>query len=189
MTSKIRQAFAESAAVKLRFIETYESEVAQVAQVLIDALRRDGKILFFGNGGSATDASHLAAELVNRFAADRRALPALALATDMSVVTSISNDHDYSQVFARQIEAFGRRGDVAVAISTSGNSPNVLKGVETALRLGLITIGFTGGNGGRLASAVTHAFIVPSTVTARIQETHITLGHTLCALVEEAFCG
>jgi D-sedoheptulose 7-phosphate isomerase len=189
VNSKIKQAFHESAAVKLRFIEKYESEVAQVARILIEALRADHKVLLFGNGGSATDASHLAAELVNRFAANRRALPALALATDMSVMTSISNDYDFSEVFARQIEAFGRAGDVAVAISTSGNSPNVLKGVETARRLGLITVGFTGGSGGRLAGAVAHAFIVPSTVTARIQETHITLGHTLCALVEEAFCG
>ncbi len=187
MNPKIRQAFEDSAAVKLSFVDRYHADIATVAAVIIEAFRHDRKLLLFGNGGSATDASHLAAEFVNRFTADRRALPALALATDMSVVTSISNDLDYSQLFARQIEAFGRPGDIAIAISTSGNSPNVIKGADVARRLDLVTIGFTGGSGGQLASRVAHAFIVPSSVTARIQETHITLGHVLCELVEEAF--
>lgn len=184
---KIKRAFEASSAIKLKFLELYESRIDETAQVIIQSLRDHKKILFFGNGGSATDASHLAAELVNRFEVDRRALPAIALTTDASIITSISNDSDFEEIFSRQIEALGRPGDVAIGISTSGNSKNVLRGIEAARRLDLVTIGFTGGDGGKLASMVAHAFVVPSTETSRIQETHITLGHVLCGLVEEAF--
>ncbi|HSG06231.1 MAG TPA: D-sedoheptulose 7-phosphate isomerase, partial [Nitrospiria bacterium] len=152
-----------------------------------EALKAGGKILFFGNGGSATDASHLAAELVNRFEKERQALPAIALTTDVSAITSIANDSGYDEVFARQIQALGRRGDAAVGISTSGKSANVIRGMEAAREAGLTTIAFTGGDGGTLAKTADHAFIVPSSVTSRIQETHITLGHVLCGLIEEAF--
>ncbi|MFI5339016.1 MAG: D-sedoheptulose 7-phosphate isomerase [Candidatus Methylomirabilales bacterium] len=177
--------FRDSAAVKLRFAELYAPRIEVVARRMADVLRRGGKLLFFGNGGSAADAQHLAAEFVNRFLRDRGALAAVALTTDSSALTSIGNDLGFDQVFARQVEALARPGDVVVAISTSGNSPNVLRGVEAARRLGCATVGLTGGSGGLLATAVDEAFVVPSTETPRIQETHITLGHALCAVVDE----
>jgi D-sedoheptulose 7-phosphate isomerase len=187
MKTRIKKEFLESAELKRIFVEQSADRIAQVIERIIAALKQGRKIVLFGNGGSATDASHLAAELVNRFARKRRALPAISLTTDQSVITSIGNDSDFSEIFSRQLEALGRKGDVAIAISTSGKSANVLKAVETARSIGMATIGFTGGDGGPLAKRVEHAFIVPSTVTARIQETHITLGHVICGLIEEAF--
>jgi len=145
--------------------------------------------LLFGNGGSATDAAHIAAEFVGRYKRERAPLPALALATDIAAITCISNDYGFEELFARQVRAHGRKGDIAIAISTSGNSPNVLKGVAAAQECGLTTIGWTGGTGGKLAALVDHPFVVPSSVTARIQETHITLGHVLCELAEEQLLG
>ena len=185
MQASIHQMFRDSAAVKLRFAEQYVPRVEAVARRMAEVLRRGGKLLFFGNGGSAADAQHLAAEFVNRFLRDRGALAAVALTTDSSALTSIGNDLGFDQVFARQVEALARPGDMVVAISTSGNSPNVLRGVEVARRLGCATVGLTGGSGGLLATAVDEAFVVPSTETPRIQETHITLGHALCAVVDE----
>jgi D-sedoheptulose 7-phosphate isomerase len=187
MREKIETAFQESAQVKIQFIQNEENvgKIMDVTKRILGAYRKGNKVLFFGNGGSACDASHLAAELVNRYKKDRDGLPALALATDMAVVTSIGNDYDYTELFSRQIKAMGNKGDVAIAISTSGNSPNVLKAVEVARQKGLITIGFTGKDGGKLAGLVDYAFIVPSNNTARIQETHITLGHLLCELIED----
>ena len=186
MQDTIKKQFLESAEVKRVFVEQSADQIAKVAGVLIDVLRNDGKILFFGNGGSATDASHLAAELVNRFEKNRQAFSAIALTTDLSTITSIANDSGYDEIFARQVRALGRRGDAVIGISTSGQSPNVLKGMEAGRELGLTTIAFTGGDGGLLAKSADHALIVPSAVTARIQETHITLGHVLCGLIEEA---
>jgi len=177
--------FRESAETKLRFVEQYAPRIELVARRMAETLRRGGKILFFGNGGSAADAQHLSAEFVNRFLRERSALAAVALTTDTSALTSIGNDLGFDQIFARQVAALGRPGDVVVAISASGNSPNVLKGVEAARRLGCITVGLTGGSGGQLSKVVDEVFVVPSNETPRIQETHITLGHALCALVEE----
>ncbi|MBI2164693.1 MAG: D-sedoheptulose 7-phosphate isomerase [candidate division NC10 bacterium] len=185
MQAEIHRMFRDSAAVKLRFAEQYAPRIEAVARRMAETLRKGGKILFFGNGGSAADAQHLAAEFVNRFLRDRGALAAVSLTTDTSALTSIGNDLGFDQVFSRQVEALGRPGDLVVAISTSGNSPNVLRGVEAARRLGCGTVGLTGGSGGLLANAVDEAFIVPSAETPRIQETHITLGHALCALVDE----
>ncbi len=187
MRGKIETAFQESAQVKIQFIQNEENvgKIMDVTKRILAAYRKGNKVLFFGNGGSACDASHLAAELVNRYKKDRDGLPALALATDMAVVTSIGNDYDYTELFSRQIKAMGNKGDVAIAISTSGNSPNVLKAVEVARQKGLITVGFTGKDGGKLAGLVDYAFIVPSNNTARIQEAHITLGHLLCELIED----
>ena len=186
MTSEqIEQRFQESAEVKRRFVRTHADRIAQVAECIVNTIEAGGKLLFFGNGGSATDASHLAAEFVGRYARDRAPWPALALATDMAAVTCIANDYGYGDVFARQIDALGHPNDLAIAISTSGNSSNVVKGVETARRKGLMTVAWTGHDGGALARLVDHPFIVPSTVTARIQECHITLGHVLCEMVEE----
>lgn len=185
MLTDVHRMFRESAETKLRFVEQYAPRIELVARRMAETLRRGGKILFFGNGGSAADAQHLSAEFVNRFLRERSALAAVALTTDTSALTSIGNDLGFDQIFARQVEALGRPGDVVVAISTSGNSPNVLKGVEAARRLGCITVGLTGGSGGQLTKVVDEVFIVPSNETPRIQETHITLGHALCALVEE----
>jgi D-sedoheptulose 7-phosphate isomerase len=185
MQAGIYRMFQESAAVKLRFVEESGARIEAVARGMAAVLRRGGKLLFLGNGGSAADAQHLAAEFVNRFLLDRKALAALALTTDTSVLTSIGNDLGIEHIFSRQVEALARPGDLVVAISTSGNSPNVLRAVETARRLGCRTVGFTGGSGGALAKVVDDAFVVPSQETPRIQETHITLGHALCALVEE----
>lgn len=177
--------FETSAAVKRQFVQIYAQRIVDVAQVMIRAFHEGRKVLFFGNGGSATDASHLAAEFVGRYHRDRAALPAIALTTDVAAVTCIANDYDYSEIFARQIQAHGRKGDIAVAMSTSGNSHNVLRGVEVANARGLVTLGWTGGTGGKLATLVEYPFIVPSSVTARIQECHLTLGHVLCEFIEE----
>lgn len=183
--SQIQQRFQESAEVKNRFVQQYAQQIEKVGEILVKAFQSGRKVLLFGNGGSATDASHIAAEFVGRYDRDRAPLDALALGTDMAALTCIANDYDYANIFSRQILAHGQPGDVAIAISTSGNSPNVLKAVETARLCEIITVAWTGKNGGSLAPLVDHAFVVPSDVTARIQECHITLGHVLCELVEE----
>ncbi len=182
-------AFTESATVKQQFARDHVDRIVQVATLMAMAFREGHKVLLFGNGGSATDAAHLAAEFVGRYKRERAPLPAIALATDIAAITCIANDYGYDELFARQIRAHGQKGDVAIAISTSGNSPNVLKGVEAAKACGLITVGWTGGTGGKLAGLVDHSFVVPSAVTSRIQESHITLGHVLCELIEEQLLG
>jgi len=149
-----------------------------------DAVRAGHKLLFFGNGGSAADAQHFAAELVIRFTRDRKPIPAIALTTDTSTLTAASNDLGFDQVFARQIAALGRPGDVAVGSSTSGRSPNVIEALKTARQLGLKTVAFTGRDGGELTGLADVALVVPSQVTARIQEMHLTLGHMLCGALE-----
>ncbi len=189
MKELVLNAFEESADVKRRFVAEYADRIVLVAQLLIRAIQAGQKVLLFGNGGSSTDASHIAAEFVGRYHRDRSPYPAIALATDMAAVTCIGNDYGYDEIFSRQVRAHGRKGDVAIAISTSGNSPNVLRGAEAARECGLVTVGWTGGKGGTLAGLVDHAFIVPSTVTARIQESHITLGHVLCELIDAALIG
>ena len=160
--------------------------VERTAAAFISALRAGRSLLFFGNGGSAADAQHLAAEFVNRFATERPGLSALALTTDSSVLTSIGNDLDFSRVYARQVEALGRRGDVAVGLSTSGRSPNVVEALRAARARRLVTVGFTGEPGGPMQDLCDHLIRVPCRATARIQEVHILVGHILCQLVEEA---
>jgi len=189
MKQFVLSAFADSAAVKQQFARDQADRIVQVAALMVTAFRDGRKVLLFGNGGSATDAAHLAAEFVGRYKRERAPLPAIALATDIAAITCIANDYGYDELFARQVRAHGQKGDIAIAISTSGNSPNVLKGVEAAKACGLITIGWTGGTGGKLAGLVDHPFVVPSPVTARIQESHITLGHILCELIEEQLLG
>ena len=164
-------------------------QILEYGRLVAQALGQGKKLLACGNGGSAAEAQHLVAELVGRFHEERRPLPAIALTTDMSVITSIGNDLSYTEIFARQVQALGQEGDIAIAISTSGNSPNVLRAVEAAKQKGITTVGFTGGTGGKLVNLVDHAFVVPSKNTARIQETHITLGHIICELVEEHLFG
>jgi phosphoheptose isomerase len=161
--------------------------VLDAAASIVDAMRHGGKLLLFGNGGSAADSQHVAAEFVGRFQRERAALAAIALTTDTSVLTSIGNDYAFDRVFARQIEALGRRGDVALGISTTGTSPNVVAALEVAHALGLKTIALTGKDGGVVGRAVAIHINVPSDVTARVQEVHRTLLHVICDLVEEAF--
>lgn len=185
MKEKILKAFRESISVKQQFINDNLEAVLEVSEVLAETFNKGGKVILFGNGGSATDASHIAAEFVNRLRRDRPALPAIALGTDTAVLTSIANDYDFSEVFARQVKALAHEGDIVIAISTSGNSPNVIKAVELAKKKRLKTIAFTGAKGSKLASKADYVFAVPSESTPRIQETHITLGHVLCQMVEE----
>jgi D-sedoheptulose 7-phosphate isomerase len=162
-------------------------EIARAASALSGCLASGGQVLFCGNGGSAADAQHLAAEFVGRFLRERRAFPAIALNANTSALTALGNDYGFEAVFARQVEAHGRPGDVLVAISTSGNSPNVLRAVETARRLELFTVGLSGG-GGSLAGACDLCLTVPSASTPRVQEGHIFIGHVICGLVEDALC-
>lgn len=189
MKDAVIKAFDESAATKTRFVREHADRIVEVARLIARAFREGRKVLLFGNGGSSTDASHIAAEFVGRYHRDRKALPAIALGTDTAALTCIANDYEYAEIFARQIHALGQKGDIAVGISTSGNSPNVLRGVEAARALGLVTIAWSGHTGGKLAALVDYAFVVPSSVTARIQESHITLGHVLCELIEEDLFG
>jgi D-sedoheptulose 7-phosphate isomerase len=185
ITSRIAAEFEESIEVKERTIAEQLTTLEEIAQVMLRALRRGNKVILFGNGGSAADSQHIAAEFINRFRLERRAMPAIALTTDSSVLTSIANDYSFDNVFSRQIEAIGEEGDVALGISTSGNSPNVLRAFDAARELGVTTVGFTGASGGRMEDHADLCFHVPSDSTARIQEVHITAAHALCGFVEE----
>lgn len=157
-----------------------------VAQACIAALKAGNKLLFMGNGGSAADSQHLAGELVSRFAFDRPGLPAFALTTDTSVLTAIGNDYGYERLFARQVEAVGKAGDVLFGFSTSGKSPNILLAFEAARTLGMVTVGMTGNRGERITQVVDHCIEIPSPSTPKIQEGHIVSGHIICGLIEEA---
>ena len=181
----VRRLAAESVALKQRFFEANAGLLVTTGRRMAGCLRAGGKILTFGNGGSAADAQHLAGELVGRFLRDRAALSAIALTTDASVTTAIANDTGYDAVFRRQVEAHGRPGDVAVGITTSGRSPNVVLALQLARERGLVTVGLTGGGGGRLAGAVDYLIDVPHSATARIQEVHVMVVHILCQIVEE----
>jgi len=176
----------EGARLRLKVARQLAPLIASAAAALRECLERGGQILLCGNGGSAADAQHLAAEFVGRFVRERRALPALALTTDSSILTAIGNDYGFDEVFARQIQALGRPGDVLMATSTSGNSPNVLSAVTAAKNKGMKTIGLLGRDGGALAGVVDIPLIVSSFNTARVQECHIAIGHILCELVEES---
>lgn len=186
MKDKILKAFEESIQVKGKFLdEKNVDKILEVAKVIANAFNEGKKIILFGNGGSSTDASHIAAEFVNRFKRERPGLPAIALNTDMAVITSIANDYDFSDIFAKQLKALSAEGDIVIALSTSGNSPNILKAMDVAKKKRLTTVAFTGLKGEKFSSKATYSFIVPSDNTPRIQETHITLGHVICQMVEE----
>ena len=158
--------------------------LAAAAQAVIASLRADGKVLFAGNGGSAADAQHMAGEFVSRFMFDRPGLAAVALTTDTSILTAIGNDYGYEKLFERQVQALGRKGDVLVVYSTSGQSPNILRALEAARAKGLVTIGFTGNRGGPMHELCDHVLATPSADTPKIQEGHLIMGHILCGLVE-----
>lgn len=185
MRDKIEKTIKESIAVKEAFIKSEISNLETAARTIIESLKKGGKVLVFGNGGSASDSQHIAAELVGRFKKERQPLAALALTVNTSILTAIANDYGYDAVFSRQVEALGRPGDVAIAISTSGKSGNVLEAVKKARLVGLKTIGLSGCGGGKLKEICDINIVVPSNDTARIQEAHIMAGHIICELVEE----
>ena len=189
MHQKIIAQLEESAEVKRQTSVTAVDSIEAAAQMLINCYRAGGKVLLCGNGGSAADAQHLAAELISRLKLERAAIPALALTTNTSLLTAIGNDYKYDLVFVRQVEAFGRAGDVLIAISTSGESENVIKAVEFSRVQGIKSIALTGEKGGRLAEKVDIAIKIPSNNVQRIQECHITVGHILCELIESALFG
>src|SRR5215472_14911465 len=184
----IRRSIERSIAVKNLLLENTEvvSTIAQVSTCLVECLEKGNKVLFFGNGGSAADAQHIAAEFVGRFAFNRPALPALALSVNTSCVTAIGNDYGFDLIFSRQVEALARPGDFAIGISTSGNSPNVHHGLVVARKIGLSTAALTGCAGGKRKNAVDYCICAPSDETPRIQECHILIGHILSELAEEA---
>jgi len=180
----IVSSFQEGADLRLKVARECGPAIVEAASLIAACLQAGGKILFCGNGGSAADSQHLAAEFVGRFIKDRIALPAIALTADTSILTAVGNDYGFEHVFSRQIQALGRPGDVAVGISTSGQSPNILAAMREARRRGLKTIGLAGKDGGVLANCVDVSIVVTSTNTARIQECHITIGHLICELAE-----
>jgi len=185
MKQTIKRAVEESLSVKKRFFEENAEAIMEVSKVIADAFNDGKKLLLFGNGGSASDASHIAAEFVNRFKRERPGLPAISLNTDMAVITSIANDYDYSEIFARQLRSLSEGGDIVLAISTSGLSKNILKALDAAKKRGLLRISFTGEKGGKMASKSDYTFVVPTSNTPRIKEVHIMIGHIICEVVEE----
>ncbi len=184
MEKIIQEIFAESIAVKQATVAKNVGVIAHAAQSILTAFKSGHKIFFFGNGGSAADSQHIAAEFIGRFQKERKSWPAIALTTDSSILTALGNDYTFDIVFARQLEGLGQKGDVAIAISTSGNAKNVLAGVKQAKSMGMTTIGVTGGSGGSLAGACDIAIIAASPKTARIQETHLCIFHAICEIVE-----
>jgi D-sedoheptulose 7-phosphate isomerase len=188
---RVNCSIASSIRVKQRLLDEglIAGQLSELSALLVEAVRAGNKPILFGNGGSAADAQHIAAEFIGRFGFDRPALPALALSVNTSCVTAIGNDYGYDRVFARQIEALARPGDVAIGISTSGNSRSVLLGLEAARRSHLLTVALTGETGGQLKDAADFCICVPSTETPRIQECHILIGHVLAQLVEEEIFG
>ncbi|MBR5434057.1 MAG: D-sedoheptulose 7-phosphate isomerase [Bacteroidales bacterium] len=188
MKQTIQKIMADSISVKQKLMsdESILSQIELVAKKMIESYQAGGKTMFAGNGGSAADAQHFAAELVNRFCLDRDGVPALALTTDSSVLTSIANDYDFNVLFSRQLRALGNAGDVFVGISTSGTSANIIEAVRVCREKHIFSVGLTGSTGGKMASECDVCICVPSTVTARIQEAHILIGHILCGLVEDS---
>lgn len=181
----VNDSFINSIETKRAFLEMYKDRIVEVGLIMAQALLDGNKILFFGNGGSAADSQHLAAEIVGRYKKERKGLPSIALTTDTSILTAVGNDYGFDVIFERQIEALCMPGDVAIGISTSGNSPNVIKGLMKAHDMGATTIAFSGKQGGKVVDIAHYSFVVPSYDTARIQECHITLGHTLCEIIDE----
>ncbi|MCX6772863.1 MAG: D-sedoheptulose 7-phosphate isomerase [Candidatus Micrarchaeota archaeon] len=183
----VKSSFEEHLSVLARAGKENASQAAAAAQKITDCLKKGGKILICGNGGSAADSQHFAAELSGRYKKDRRALAAVSLTTDTSALTAIGNDYGFERIFARQVEALGKKGDMLVALSTSGNSPNILAAIEAAKKAGMVIIGFSGETGGKMTAACDLCICVPSSNTPRIQEAHITIIHIICEIVENEF--
>jgi len=189
MNETIQKTVADSIELKKLFFAANEDKIVEVANVIGTALKSGNKLLIYGNGGSAADAQHIAAEFIGRFRHERPPLAAIALTTDTSVLTSLGNDYGYSEIFVRQLRALGRSGDISLAISTSGNSVNVAQATSVAREMGMITVGLTGGDGGVLGDQLQYNLCVPHKSTARVQEIHIMIGHILCELVDEHMKG
>lgn len=184
MREKILKIIEESIAVKDKIRQTQVETIIKIAKLIENAFKKGGKVILFGNGGSASDAQHLAAEFIGRFQKERRGLPAISLTTNTSTLTALSNDYGYDIVFSRQIEALAKKNDIVIGISTSGKAKNVIQAIKIAKKNKIKTIALTGGSGGELAKISNVSLIVPSNITARIQETHILIGHIICELVE-----
>jgi D-sedoheptulose 7-phosphate isomerase len=184
MRKTVEQIFAESIEVKQETLKMNLPRIIGAAEVIISAITSGHKLFFCGNGGSAADSQHIAAEFIGRFQKERKAWPAIALTTDSSALTALGNDYTFDIVFSRQLQALGQKGDVLIAISTSGNSKNVLEALRQAKAMGITTIGVTGGSGGQLAALSDIVIIAASTKTARIQESHLVIFHSICELVE-----
>jgi len=187
--TQVVSSLRQGAELRIKVAEDCGRKIVEAVSLIIESLRSGGKLLFFGNGGSAADAQHLAAEFVGRFVMERPGLPAVALTTDSSILTAVGNDYGFDQVFARQIAALGQPGDVAIGISTSGNSANVIMAVKEAKKRNLKTIGLTGKDGGELSKCVDIPITVAAENTAQIQECHIAIGHIICELVENSLFG
>lgn len=188
MRDRIKEILMESIQVKEQILHSHIGEIVEMSESIIGSLKKNGKVILFGNGGSAGDSQHIAAEFVGRFKKDRTALAAIALTTNTSILTSLANDYGYDIVFAKQVEGLAQKNDVVIGISTSGKAKNVILGIKQAKKMGLTTIALTGGDGGELAKTADTALIVPSSITARIQEAHITIGHIICEIVEQTLC-
>jgi len=188
MRDRVKDILLESIQIKEELLRNQVGDILNIANLMIDVLKKNGKVILFGNGGSASDSQHIAAELVGRFKKDRTALAAISLTTNSSIMTSLANDYGYDIVFAKQIEALGQKNDIAIGISTSGKAKNVINGIKQAKKMDIKTVALTGSDGGELAKLADVSLIVPSSVTARVQEAHITIGHIICELVEQALC-
>lgn len=188
MRDKIKEILLESIQVKEELLRSKVGVIIEIANLLIGSLKKGGKAILFGNGGSAADAQHIAAELIGRFKKDREALAAIALTTNTSVITALANDYGYEVIFSKQIEALGEKNDIVIGLSTSGKAKNVILALKQAKKTGLKAIAFTGGDGGEIAKIADISLIIPSSVTARIQEAHITVGHIICELTEQRLC-
>jgi D-sedoheptulose 7-phosphate isomerase len=184
MKEIIRRVAKQSRRIQEDFVRNNTSQLIDCAEYISKASKNDRKLMLCGNGGSAADAQHIAAEFVNRFQLDRHPLPAIALTTDTSIITSVANDYSFEEIFSKQIQALGVEGDILLAISTSGNSNNILSAIRTAKEKGLYTIGLIGGDGGKMLTLVDLPMVVESNETPRVQETHILAGHLICELVE-----
>jgi D-sedoheptulose 7-phosphate isomerase len=188
MRDRIKDILLESIQVKEELLRNYVTQIKEIADLMIESLKKGGKVILCGNGGSAADAQHIAAEFIGRFKKDRSALAAISLTTNTSILTSLANDYGYDVVFAKQVEALGQKNDIVVGISTSGKAKNVALALKQAKKQNLKTVALTGGDGGDIGKLADVSFIVPSQVTARIQEAHITVGHIICELVEQILC-
>ena len=188
MRERIKDILLESIQVKEEILRNQIGEIVAITQLIIDCLKKDGKVLVFGNGGSASDSQHIAAELVGRFKKDRSALAGIALTTNTSILTSLANDYGYEVIFARQIEALGKKNDVAIGISTSGKAKNVALALKQAKKMGIKTVALSGGDGGDIVKLADVALLIPSKITARIQEAHITVAHIICEIIEQQLC-
>ena len=187
MRDRIKEILLQDIQIKEDLLRDNITQIIDMTNIVIESLKKNGKILLCGNGGSASDSQHLAAEFIGRFQKERRALPAIALTTDTSILTALANDYGYETVFSRQVEALGCKDDVIIGISTSGKAKNVIAAIKQAKKIGLKTIVFSGADGGELVKLADISLVIKSSVTARIQEAHITVGHIICELAEEAF--